>query len=333
MTVLIITGMDDVHADAVIPLLEQSGREAVRLNTDNFASNAGFMIDSLDWNGVLEFRDSARALRVEEIEAVWYRKPVPIKPSGQLGFQSARDFAAGEYEALLRSLYGLLADRFWLSDYWRIRLASQKLPNLRIAAGLGLRIPRTLVTSSEADARVFAESCSWELLAKPFALTTFKTEVETHTSWDSFSTRVDRETFGRLAPSLALAPTLLQQYVDKLIELRVTIVGRKLFCTSIDSQKHAFAQEDWRAVDVEELAHQEFNLPIGIAEKLLAFNRHFSLEFSTHDLIVDRAGDFVWLECNPNGQWLWIEELTAQPVARAICDLLLDPEGHALCRV
>jgi glutathione synthase/RimK-type ligase-like ATP-grasp enzyme len=330
MTVLIVTGMDDVHADAVIPLLEQADEQVVRLNTDNFADNATFTIDSQGWTGAFELRDSARSLALDEVTSVWYRKPVPIKPRPDLAFAPARDFAAGEYEAFLRCLYGLLADKFWISDYWRIRAASQKLPNLRIAAQLGLRTPRTMVTTNDADARRFAEDCGWSLLAKPFALTTFKTQAETHTSWDSFSTKVNFDTFERLAPSLALAPTLLQQYVDKLVELRVTIVGRSLFCTSIDSQKHAFAQEDWRAVDVEELAHQEFNLPLGIAEKLLAFNHRHGLEFSTHDLIVDRAGDFVWLECNPNGQWLWIEELTGQPIARAISDLLIDPENHAL---
>ena len=80
------------------------------------------------------------------------------------------------------------------------------------------------------------------------------------------------------------------------------------------------------------MKHDEFKLPGGIQEKLLRFNQRFGLEFSTHDLIVDRTGDYTWLECNPNGQWLWIEELTGQPIARAIADLLIEPHDHALCR-
>lgn len=332
MSILIVTGVDDVHADKVIPLIEHSGAEVVRINTDNFSENAEFTLSSDGWAGEFRLKDSGRSFDPVSVSAVWYRKPVPVRAAHHYAFEQAREFANGEYEALLRSLYGLLDQAFWLSDYWRIRAAGQKLPNLRIAKEIGLRTPRTMVTTSETDARRFAEQCGWNLLAKPFALTTFKTEAETNTSWDSFAAPVDCETFAKLAHSLSKAPVLLQNYVDKLIELRVTIVGRRLFCTSISSQQHEFARHDWRAVDVEELSHEEFDLPLSVQEKLLAFNQRFGLEFSTHDLIVDRAGKFVWLECNPNGQWLWIEELTGQPIAQAVAQLLIDPADHALCR-
>lgn len=332
MSILIVTGIDDVHADKVIPLIEHSGSEVIRLNTDNFSENAEFTLLSDGWAGEFLLRDSGRSFDTVDVSAVWYRKPVPVRAAHHYAFEQAREFANGEYEALLRSLYGLLDKAFWLSDYWRIRTAGQKLPNLRIANQIGLRTPRTMVTTSETEARRFAEECGWNLLAKPFALTTFKTKPETHTSWDSFATPVDRETFETLAHTLPKAPVLLQNYIEKLIELRVTIVGRRVFCTSIDSQQHAFAQHDWRAVDAEELLHKEFELPLVVQEKLLAFNQHFGLEFSTHDLIVDRTGDFIWLECNPNGQWLWIEELTGQPIAQAVTQLLIDPPTHALCQ-
>jgi len=330
MTILIVTGIDDVHADIVIPLIEQSGVEVVRLNTDNFADNTHFTVSSDAWAGDLHLIDSNRTFRTEEVTAVWYRKPVPVGTRRNFAFNAAREFATSEFEAFIKSLYGLMDRAFWLSDYWRIRAAGQKIPNLRIAEKIGLQTPRTLVTNREEDARRFAEACDWKLLAKPFGLTTFKTQENTHTSWDSFSTVVDRETFERLAPTLSAAPVILQNYVEKLIELRVTIVGRRVFCTSIDSQKHSFARQDWRAVDAEELAHKEFKLPLPIKEKLLSFNQHFGLEFSTHDLIVNPSGEYIWLECNPNGQWRWIEELTGQPIAHAIAELLIDPSSHAL---
>jgi hypothetical protein len=72
-----------------------------------------------------------------------------------------------------------------------------------------------------------------------------------------------------LSPALQVAPTILLEYVEKQVELRVTIVGRQVFCTSINSQQHAFAREDWRAVDAEELEHSSFKLPRQIEEKLL----------------------------------------------------------------
>jgi hypothetical protein len=32
---------------------------------------------------------------------------------------------------------------------------------------------------------------------------------------------------------------------------------------------------------------------------------------------------YVFLEINPNGQYLWIEQMTALPISDAICDLLM----------
>lgn len=39
----------------------------------------------------------------------------------------------------------------------------------------------------------------------------------------------------------------------------------------------------------------------------------------------------MFLEINPNGQYLWIEDETGLPITDAICDLLLErsPANHA----
>jgi len=33
-------------------------------------------------------------------------------------------------------------------------------------------------------------------------------------------------------------------------------------------------------------------------------------------------GNYYFLECNPNGQWLWIEEDIGLPISKAIADYL-----------
>lgn len=43
------------------------------------------------------------------------------------------------------------------------------------------------------------------------------------------------------------------------------------------------------------------------------------------DFIVTDDADWVFLECNPNGQWAWIEEETGLPIAAALADAL---EGY-----
>ncbi|HUR58555.1 MAG TPA: hypothetical protein VM029_12650, partial [Opitutaceae bacterium] len=46
--------------------------------------------------------------------------------------------------------------------------------------------------------------------------------------------------------------------------------------------------------------------------------RHFGLHFGAFDFGIDQNGDWFFFEVNPNGQWFWIEEMTGQPLARAM---------------
>jgi len=49
------------------------------------------------------------------------------------------------------------------------------------------------------------------------------------------------------------------------------------------------------------------------------------LVFGCIDMIVTPRGEFIFLEINPNGQWLWIEELTGLPISEAIANTLANP--------
>ena len=48
--------------------------------------------------------------------------------------------------------------------------------------------------------------------------------------------------------------------------------------------------------------------PDDIAAKCVALTRSYGLNFSTSDFIVTPDGRYVYLETNPNGQWLWVQE-------------------------
>ncbi len=50
--------------------------------------------------------------------------------------------------------------------------------------------------------------------------------------------------------------------------------------------------------------------------------------FAALDFIVDPDDQWWFLECNPNGQWAWIEEETGLPISSALADAL---EGR--CRL
>lgn len=335
MTILIITNLEDVHADAVIAELIRRGRgdDVVRLNTEDFGRVSEYrLMGGKRWDGMIELHDSGRALRLSDVRSVWYRKPKPVQPHPQLALEASQTFAVDEYGMLLRSIYGLLADRFWMSGYWALQRAGQKLPNLNLAARLGLEVPRTLVTNDIEALRAFCNESGWSVIAKPFALTSFEVPG-TVGSWASYASKFDQTMLAAGASGVPFAPVFLQQYIEKEIELRVTVIGRHVFAVAIDSQSVGGATEDWRAVDAEEIPHERHQLPFEIETALLNFNRAYGLEFSTFDLILDKSGRYVFLECNPNGQWYWLETLTGLELASVISDTLMWPSDNSLSAV
>ena len=51
------------------------------------------------------------------------------------------------------------------------------------------------------------------------------------------------------------------------------------------------------------------------------------LEFGCFDFAMSKeTGEPVFLECNPNGQWLWLEKETGAPISRAIATSLANFE-------
>jgi hypothetical protein len=149
------------------------------------------------------------------------------------------------------------------------------------------------------------------------------------------ATRVDGEEGARLPlttilprghtlDSVALAPNIFQPYIEKAYELRCVVMGDKSFTAKLDSQAHESTRKDWRAGDVEEeeLEYEVFDLPERVQAGLHRLMHSFEINLASIDMIVTPEGEFVFLDLNPNGQWLWLEEELGLPLIASMADLL-----------
>jgi hypothetical protein len=66
-------------------------------------------------------------------------------------------------------------------------------------------------------------------------------------------------------------------------------------------------------------------LPMPLASRLWRYLDLFGLRFGAFDLAEDAGGTSWFLECNPAGQWGWLEPLAGLDITGALLDLLLDP--------
>jgi D-alanine-D-alanine ligase-like ATP-grasp enzyme len=52
-----------------------------------------------------------------------------------------------------------------------------------------------------------------------------------------------------------------------------------------------------------------------------------SLTYGAIDLVLTPDGRYVFLEINPNGQWLWIDEMLSLGISHSIAEWLSEGTG------
>jgi hypothetical protein len=130
-------------------------------------------------------------------------------------------------------------------------------------------------------------------------------------------------------PSLAglpQCPMMFQRYVEKRFEYRVTVVGQEVFACRIDSQRAGGATAiDWRNYDIARTPHHGVKLDADLSARLVRLVGSLGLTYGAADLVEGTDGEFYFLEVNPQGQWLWIEDLTELPISMSIARHLAEP--------
>ena len=140
--------------------------------------------------------------------------------------------------------------------------------------------------------------------------------------FEAIFTSTVRDTDLQELDGLSLAPVTFQEWISKRSDIRVTVVGRRVFATEILSQGRESSRIDWRATDVADLPHRRFELPVTEVRRCISLVSRLGLAFGAIDLILDEDGALQFLEINPNGEWMWIEDLVGYPLSDAIASFL-----------
>ena len=117
-------------------------------------------------------------------------------------------------------------------------------------------------------------------------------------------------------------PVTFQPYVEKHVELRVTIVGDRVFSAAIDPQWTNRTRRDWRRADPHHQRFAVYNLPAAVAERALALAKRLRLNLAGLDLISRGTADMCSSRSNPNAPGT-VQLGTGLPIAAAVADLLV----------
>ena len=317
--VLIVTERGDIHADLMVKELQDRGEAFLRFNTEDYPQQA-----VLSWrtDGRRQLRLMGQEHSLEDVDAVWYRRPVPPQmPAGMS--EAAAAWAYGEAREALLGVWRTL-DARWVNHPDKNRVAESKLNQLRVASELGFEVPATLVTNDAQAVQEFIAAQPTGVICKPLSDGHVPVGDEEHVF---FTSRVipDAVPLEDLGPE----PYLFQALVAKSFDVRVTVIGEDVFAASIESQQDIETQTDWRRGLPGSLRHDVIDLPKALAERCVALCRRFGLLFGAIDLAGRPDGAFSFFEINPNGQWAWVEQQTGMPLLSRLADLLVRPADRS----
>lgn len=319
--IVVLSGEDDVHADAVEAELRRLGAPFARFDPARYPADAELSVE-VDASGHARavLHDRGAEIVLDSVDAVWLRRPGrPCAPEALAGTPTGAAIEA-EAASVLFDLWELLEVPFVPAKPATVELASLKVRQLCLAARLGFEIPGTLVTN-DSDAFLDLHAATpGRLITKRAAasqrlVTVGGKDVARPTLVVRPRHLVDVE-------SVRLAPILAQAMVDKEFEVRATVVGDEVFAAAIHSQETHHTTVDFRHYDPAHTRITPYALPPVVRDRCVAITRALGLCFSALDLIVTPDGRFVFLEVNPNGQYLWIESATGLPISRALATVL-----------
>jgi len=309
--VIIFSVDQDEHARYVARLLCDRGVPFVVIDTGQFPQGLALGFEPADLPRVRVCRAGGQDVGFEDVRSIWLRRPRSPGAGAQVVDRSIRAFVARESEQALMGLWLGLGSLLWVNPPSKDRDAHTKPYQLAMARRVGLSTPKTLVTNDPQAAAAFIEELTPER-------TVYKVFTSDSVCWRE-TRRLRRDELGYLG-QLRLAPAIFQEQVDGMLDVRVTVVGSCVFAASIDASRTSYPQ-DYR-IDLEHADVRAHRLPEETADRLLQVCRELALVYAAADFRVTPSGEYVFLELNPAGQWLFIEQSTGLPIGAALADLL-----------
>ncbi|MEU3838940.1 ATP-grasp ribosomal peptide maturase [Streptomyces sp. NPDC028635] len=315
-TVLVLTSLEDVTADRVVEVLNARAAPVVRADPADIGHELdfGFHIGPgrHQWSGWL--RTATRKVEPTEVGAVYWRRPTPYATRFRHLPAQQRDFASAEARHGLGGVLNNLSTALYVNHPHAVARADFKPAQLQRFTELGLRIPPTFITNDVRAAREFADRHE-RVVYKTFRGLPRAEEGQAGAIWTQ---RIDPEAFD---DSLRVTAHLFQAEIPKTGDVRVTVVGDRIFAQRITTPKRDL---DWRRGDWNELIHCPVVVPASIEGALHDYLASFGLVFGCFDFAITGEGEDVtdwWaIECNPNGQWGWLPDAPA--IAETFADIL-----------
>jgi hypothetical protein len=316
--ILIITNSKDATADYFCQFLTLHDTPFFRFNTDEFLTQ--YRVDFIFKNGSSHFEiknlNSNSVISSEQIYGVWYRRPVnPLVNIQDTSSENLKELgleARLQYETIIRTLTKSL----WVSDPDKLRYAEDRVVQLKAAKKIGFKVPETIISNSPETIEAFVNGFD-KVCIKALHLGTLDVNGALRMFYTAILEKQDRDVIEKSS----LFPLLLQQYIPKKREYRITVVGEDVIPVEVmanDGQEMV----DWRIENGRKATFKLASLPESIIQMSRSIVAELGVRFASMDVVESNDGSFYFLDLNPNGQWAWLDQTINTTIAAHLCRLL-----------
>ncbi len=298
---LVLTNSADATADYLLSRLNEASVPSLRFDTNCALKSTA-----------VSYQPGSPSIRVEgrwycptDFTTVWYRRPerliaesIPDSPEGKC--------ALDEWSESLEGFFAHIPRMRWMNYPAANALASRKLEQLTRAKHNGFMIPDTIVTQDSSVLKTFFDKHRGQVIVKPLGRAYIERPNEERDSI-IFTTPVRESDLDDLT-DLARCPTLFQQAVRKVSDVRITVVDADIHAIELTATDATGQQRcDIRRNNMLDVTYSAITLPDNVAAAVRQLVASYGLRFAAIDMAVAEDGQWYFFEVNPNGQWAWLD--------------------------
>lgn len=314
--VLILSTNLDRETDIVCVELIRRGIDYVRLNVEEIHTNLSIEYGvEQDSNSQSQIKIGSLLSNLSDISAVWLRDFDYSLIHPNTGDLSTA-FIFQQWNDSLQHLFSTMENR-WINNYEATHRTNNRMKQLIVAKQLGFNIPSTLVTNNPEKARRFYYEHNGDIILKVLHHHDIELLDKVYSIYSHRATNEDVKNF----EDLSYAPSVLQERIHTCSEYRVIVVKDRVFSVQFGSDR------ELQCSDVHRIPLSRLSVKPALLEnehelQCVKLVKSLGLDYGAIDFVVDENAKFYFLEVNPTGDWLWIEDKTKLPITRAVVDLI-----------
>lgn len=287
---LIVSSTIDYSTDLVCLELEKRNSAYLRINRDKFSSYK--VIYDLQ-EETLQITINNKQYQINNnLKSIYFRAPVFLRSHKMYAVE--QQLYRSQWNAFIKNLI-VFKNAHWINYPPSTYAAENKIYQLKIANDVDLDTPKTLLTNYN----VSTIDVNKEYIVKSIDTALFyDNEIEMF----AYSEVISGETLKQA--ELRQAPVIVQELLKDKLDIRVTIIGNKLFPVAI-TEDGCNISGDWRKKDKDKLQYIPIELPNEVITKLKTMMDVLGLTFGGVDLALSN-GKYYFIEINPTGEWGWL---------------------------